>query len=355
MDDALLLVGDRNDSAAGFHFRVAAVPLAASHFVQEVSERPIAGHRSRLSEQNLADVDGQVVVGVDVFGEFRDFRTEGPLVVGIAAVAVELHVSQMPAETVEGSGCLKRGFPVPRNAEVVAMHVHRVRQAEFVHRLGDASQNLPGRNVEVFDRVVETVGVATGRLPDFDATRIDQLRRVTLGGIEQPGDVGLHLVLFAGVQLFHHVVVVAHQDVEALVENGRVLHLLVRVAGDERGDRGVERRRVSQTGVEVTGGERTGDAACGPRTREGRAADGIGGPLVVRHHLAGGVDLRPRDVAVHVDPARHDDHPGRIQRAVGSNPGIARRINDNAVSNPDVADLAIDPVGGVVERTVGDA
>ena len=75
----------------------------------------------------------------------------------------------------------------------------------------------------------------------------------------------------------HDVMVVAHQDEEALVDAGRVGELLVRVPGGERGDGGVEGRGVAEAGVLVAGGERAGHAprrcrcACSRVRRTGSA------------------------------------------------------------------------------------
>ena len=69
-----------------------------------------------------------------------------------------------------------------------------------------------------------------------------------------------------------------------------------------------------------------------------------------------GVSLRaaltagPGDVGVDVDPARHDDHPPRVDAA-----GVRRHVGDDlAVLDADVAHLAGDAVGGVVHAAGGD-
>ena len=65
--------------------------------------------------------------------------------------------------------------------------------------------------------------------------------------------------------------VVAHQDVEALVDAGRVGEFLVRVPGGQRRNGGVEGGRVAEAGVLVAGGERAGDAAHRAAARDRRA------------------------------------------------------------------------------------
>ena len=62
------------------------------------------------------------------------------------------------------------------------MDVHRVRQLQFVRRLGDAADDLPRRDVEVIDAVDRGRDVAAWwLLPDFDAAGIDELRGIALG------------------------------------------------------------------------------------------------------------------------------------------------------------------------------
>ena len=116
-------------------------------------------------------------------------RVERVLVAVAAAVAVELDVRQVAAVAFERLHRFERRRPVAGHAEVVAVDVDRVRQAEFVGRLGDAADDLPRRDVEVVDRA------RRGRercrlllLPDLDAAGVDELRRIALGRAEQPGD-----------------------------------------------------------------------------------------------------------------------------------------------------------------------
>ena len=66
---------------------------------------------------------------------------------------------------------------------------------------------------------------------------------------------------------------------------------------------------------------------------------------------AGRVDRRPRDVGVDVDAARHDDHAAGVdlRRVLGD------VVDDLAVAQADVAHLAVDAVGRVVDAAAGDA
>src|SRR5439155_19550043 len=117
----------------------------------------------------------------------RRVGTKGSLVVGAGAVTVKLDVRQMGAAAFEGLHGAERGGPVPGQAEVVAVDVDRMRQAEVHDGLGEVPDDLPRRAVERGNGVVEAGDVAAAFFPHFDAAGVDQLYRVSLGGGEQPG------------------------------------------------------------------------------------------------------------------------------------------------------------------------
>jgi hypothetical protein len=98
--------------------------------------------------------------------------------VGVAAaVTVELDVRQMPARIAERLHRLERGVPVARHAEVVAVDVHGMRQPQLVDRARDVLDDLPRRDAEVRDVLVETVHIAARQLlPHLDAAGVDDLR-----------------------------------------------------------------------------------------------------------------------------------------------------------------------------------
>src|SRR5260370_6958090 len=56
--EALVLVFDWHDAAAGFHFGVDVSPAMASDFVKIVAKRAVAGHRGGFAEKDLADIHG---------------------------------------------------------------------------------------------------------------------------------------------------------------------------------------------------------------------------------------------------------------------------------------------------------
>ena len=89
---------------------------------------------------------------IDVLGQRCDFGIESVFVAVSAAITVELdvgHVATLPFERLHR---LEGRRPVPRQAEIIAVNVHRVRQPQFVDGLRDALNNLPRRNVERRER-----------------------------------------------------------------------------------------------------------------------------------------------------------------------------------------------------------
>ena len=79
--------------------------------------------------------------------------------------------------------------------------------------------------------------------------------------------------------------------------------------------------------------------------------DRLAAPFLLGAHFPRRVDLGTDDVAVHVDAAGHDHQPAGIDHARRPDLGIGRRIDDLAAGDPDVAHLAVDPVGRVVDRS----
>lgn len=190
--------------------------------------------------------------------------------------------------------------------------------------------------------------------PDLHAARIDDFASIRLGGAEQPGDEVLEPLGLAFANGVHHIVIVPHEDIKALVDAGRVGELLVSVSRGERGYGGIEGGRVTQSRVLVARCERAGHAAHCAAVHHGRTVDLLTVTFFLGTHLSGGVDLRPRDVAMHVDAAGHDDEARGIQRARWSDAGVAGRLNDLFAVDPDVLYLAVDAVCGVIDIAAGD-
>jgi len=83
--------------------------------VQEVTERPVASHRRCVAEHHLADIDGDVLVRVNVFNKLRNLGAERFLSVFVATVAVKLNVREMAASSFERLHRFERRRPVARH------------------------------------------------------------------------------------------------------------------------------------------------------------------------------------------------------------------------------------------------
>ena len=55
-------------------------------------------------------------------------------------------------------------------------------QAQLVRRVGHAHDDLPRRDVEMIDRLIQPMSIPAAALPNFDAARIHDLRRIAFRG-----------------------------------------------------------------------------------------------------------------------------------------------------------------------------
>ena len=208
-----------------------------------------------------------------------------------------------------------RRLPVAADAEVVAVDVDRVRKLEVVHRAGDRREHLPGRDAG--DHVVERADVAVAALPALDAARVDELDPVAARRLQPPRDRVAHPRRVAADEVEQRLVV-AQEHEEERVDHRRVAQLGEDVARGERRRRRLDHRRVAEQRVAIAGDERRRHDAAAARAQDLGPLDGIPAVLLGRQP-ARGVDLRPGDVRVDVDAARHHDHAARVdpRRVVG--------------------------------------
>ena len=158
--------------------------------MQEIAQWTIASQRRRFVEHDLPDIDGQVVVRVDVLGQSRDFRAKRRLVVRVTAVAVKLNVRQMTTVSFQSFHCLVRCDVIARQTEVVAVQMHGMWQLQFVDSPSESSNDVSRCHIKRVDFRIERRGIAEPALPVLDTTGVHQLGRVAFRGIEQPGHTG---------------------------------------------------------------------------------------------------------------------------------------------------------------------
>ncbi len=230
MHDALPLVLDWRNAAAGLLFGVGRKPFRAIQVAQVVSHRAVAGHARRLAEHHLADVDRNVLVRVDVFGQRRHARIERRFIGVAPAVAVKLDVGHVPARPFEGPHRFQRRRPVARHAEIIGVDMHAVRQPQAVGGAGCFANDGSRRNVEARNDIVQPMHVARlPLLPYFHAAGIHELRAVAFGAREEPGHETVEPFEFAGRDGPHCVVVVAEQHEKRLIEARRIGKFLMRM------------------------------------------------------------------------------------------------------------------------------
>ena len=245
---------------------------------------------------------------------------------------------------------LERRGDVAGHAQVVAVQVQRVRQAQLVDDAGQARDDLRRRHLAVAgDRLGEPLGVLAP-LPGRDAAGVDRLHAVGLGrpdvpGHDVPGPLGL-----AGLEQVEHDLVVGHQHAAALSTMGvSRSSSCVCLARQDRHGRLVD-GGVAHAGVEVAGGEGGGRRPAEPHPPLGRVEE--------RERLAAGVSGVIARAKLSAAPATWvwtSTPPGKTTMPVAS---IVRPPSTSATIRPsrdaDVPDLAVDAVGGVVDLPAGD-
>ena len=253
-------------------------------------------------------------------------------------------MGQMGAVALQDLHRLQRRLEVAGRAQVVAVQVQRVRQAQVVHDAGQGRDDLRRRHLAVAgNRLEQALGVLAP-LPRRDAAGVDGLHSVSLGRPDVPGrDVPRPLQL-AFLDQVEQDLVVGHQDAAGLIDDGRVAQLLVGVPGREDRHGRLVHGGVAESGVEVAGDEggrgRSADAAAAHRRADERGV----AAMVLRDHGAGEVEGGAGDMGVNVHAAGENDHARRIDGAAVRHVG-----DDPAVRDADVADLAVDVVGRIVD------
>ena len=124
----------------------------------------------------------------------------------------------------------------------------------------------------------------------------------------RPGDVVLDEleVDFFSAMSAQQEVVAAEHDEGALVEQRRVAHLQMRLAGVGRQHRRLEAGRVAHLRVAVAGDHGRGQRMAGAGARQRRMRDLVL-LVILRHQRAGDRHLAAADVGVRVDGAGHHD------------------------------------------------
>ena len=220
-------------------------------------------------------------------------------------------------------------------------------EPEGLYRAGEGEQDLARGDAVGPVRLVQ-IELALVVLEGIDAARIDDLDRQRLRCAQGPGHVILEVGRIAALgERAQQEVVVAEQDVGALVHHRRIGEFEVGLAriGGEHGR--FEAGDVTHLGVAVTGGarRRCGMAAAEMRARAGRHE--VARVILGQHHAR---DVHPAaaDVGVDVDGPGHHHAAVEIDDLVGF-ARIGRRRHDASCADVEIAHLAVDAAHRIVE------
>ena len=126
----LLLVDVGDDAAAGLVLDIEVAPLAAGELVEQVLPGAVGGDGDGVAEQDRAGV--AVRFGWALKYSAIAAASERMRVPVVAAVGVELQVRHVRPVAFQDLHGFERGGDVARGAEVVAVQMQRMRQAQFV-------------------------------------------------------------------------------------------------------------------------------------------------------------------------------------------------------------------------------
>ena len=250
----MFLVTERHDTATAFTLRIGVYPLPFLESPEHVGQRRVRGHDRRFAEHDLAYVTGDVGMVIDVLGNFPGCRFG--ILAEFPRVAVKLNMGQVRAPVTGGFHGLQGGLEVAAMAQVVAMDMRRVWQAQFIDRFHKGIDHLPRRHLNEVAFLIDVldVGILLA-LPGFISARVDQLGRVSLGCIDPPGD-GLAEFLLAPVldQLLQEDII-AQQHVKPLVYDRRIMKFFDGMPGADWGDGRLHGGGVAQGGIAVPRGK----------------------------------------------------------------------------------------------------
>ena len=209
----------------------------------------------------------------------------------------------MQAQAFRGADGGERRFDIAGNAEIAAMDVQRMGDAELLHRAGERQDDLPRRHV-VVDVLLVEIELALIELEGADAARIDHLHGDGLRGMHGPGDVILdRLEVLLGRELAQEEIVAAEHDEGAFVDHRRIAHLHMRLARIGRQHGRLEAGGVAHLGIAIAGDMVEGTAWPEPARVSSVRVTGSPSMVLGQQH-AGDGHLAAADMGVRVDGAR---------------------------------------------------
>ena len=349
VNEALVAIAHRHHAAARVAFDVHDHGLLRARASRdgELAHR-VARCGAGLAEQHLAHVDRDIRMLGRELAEPRGAR--GELLLALRAVAQELRMRHVDAQALRRADRVERRLDIPGNAEIAAVDVQRMHDAELFERARERQDDLARRDV-VVDVLLVEIELALIELEGADAAGVHHLHGDRLRCVHGPRDIVLdRREVLLRRELAQEIVVGAQHDERAFVDHWRVAHLHMRLAriGGQHG--GLEAGRVAHLRVAVTGDMRRRNRAARARARELGARDRIAA-MVLRQQRAGDGHLAAADMRVRVDGASHHDLARDVVGLVGAR--IGPRRYDLAVLDIDVAHGPAHIVGGVINPAAG--
>src|SRR5665648_209505 len=345
VDEALVAVAHGHHAAPGVAFDIHDHRFFRVRALADgVLAHAVARGRAGLTEQHLAHVDGDVRRLVE---ELDDLRRSGrELAIPLRPIGVELDVGEVDRQSFRSTDRGERRLHVARHAEIAAVDVERMGDAELFQRAGEIDDDLPRRNAVIGVLLIE-IELALVEFEGADAAGIDHFDRDGLGRVHGPGDIildGLEILLLR--ELAQEKIVTAQHGEGAFVDHGRVAHLHMRLARIGRQHRGLEAGGVAHLGITIAGQMRRGHGMAAAGAGQLGAGDRIALMVLGQKH-AGDGHLTAADMGMRVDGAGHDHLAAHVIGLVGLSVGHAGK--DFAVLHIDVAHLARHLIRGIVD------
>ena len=131
IDEVLVFVFKRHHTTPGIALNVHGHPfIRAGEFVIGVLAHVVAGSGDGLAEQNLADINGDIFVFIDRFGNLR--CAGGKFEIAFSAVTVELDMGQVHGQAADALNGIQGGLHVARYTEIAAVHMQRMLDTRFL-------------------------------------------------------------------------------------------------------------------------------------------------------------------------------------------------------------------------------
>src|SRR5579875_2796420 len=219
-----------------------------------------------------------------------------------------------------------------------------MRQTEIVHDASQGGNDLGRRHLVVTGYRLEQFLGVFAPLPRRYAAGIDRLDAVCLGCPDLPSSDVARPFDLTRFQKVEQNLVIGHQDTTRFINDGRVAQLFVGMTGRENRHGGLVHGGPAHAGVEIAGDVggrcRPADTAAMPLV----ANVGSIAAMVLRNHRPREVERSAGNVRMHVHAAGENHHAGCVDSATALDTG-----HDTAAGDADVADFAVDIVGGIVD------